>query len=560
MTRARSPFVIEVIGNRLESITKQMSAVIERTAYSSVVRESLDFSTALFDRDGYLVAQAENIPQHLGSMGMVLRDAVFPVYSPDSWTDGDQVAFNHPYFGGGHTPDIYLFSPIMVKNQLLGFSGSVCHHIDVGGASPGSLANNVTSLFQEGLLLPPVKLIRGGLWDDAMIRLIRANVRAPDLLMGDLESQVAANISAGTWVRDVVTHYGPETVMQAMQAWLTHTEQEVRQAIRDWPDGVYQGEGFLDDDGVRVGQRIRLAVSIQIAADRIIFDMRGSDDQALGPVNCVPAQVWSVAAYVTRCITNPHIPQNDGALRPIEVRLRPGSILAPTPPSPVGARFLTTMRLSDVALRALVGAHPAWMLAGGAANDCAVTLAGIDPRTGRYGVYYEINGGGTGARRGQDGADGIDMYVGNCMNAPVEAAEMEYPVRFLCYGLRENSGGRGTYRGGMGIRRDIRVEAEEMSLTLRSDAESTSPPGIDGGEEGLPGEKWVYTQGKWMRLYSKVTDKQLKRGDILSIRTPGGGGVGPPTDRDIQQQREDQAAGLYDAGTNDTVRADQRRS
>ncbi len=543
MTTALSPFIIEVIGNRLGAITKQMSSVIERTAYSSVVRESLDFSTALFDRDGYLVAQSENIPQHLGSMGMVLRDAVFPVYSPDSWVDGDQVALNHPYFGGGHTPDIYLFSPIMIANRLIGFSGNVCHHIDVGGAAPGSLANNVTSLFQEGLLLPPTKLVRTGTWDDEMVRLIRANVRAPELLMGDLESQVAANTSAASWVRDVVTHYGAETVIRAMEAWLNHTEQEVRQAIRDWPDGVFQGDGFLDDNGVQVGKHIRMAVAIRIADDRIIFDFRQSDDQAVGPVNCVPSQVWSVAAYVTRCITNPHTPQNDGALRPIEVILRPGSILDPTPPAPVGARFLTTMRLSDVALRALVGSHPAWTLAGGAANDCAVTLAGTDPRTGHYVVYYEINGGGSGASRGQGGADGIDMYVGNCMNAPIEAAEMEYPIRFLCYGLRENSGGRGAYRGGLGIRRDIQIEAEKMSLTLRSDAETTPPPGVDGGENGLPGEKWVCTDGKWTRLYSKVTDKLLNRGDILSIRTPGGGGVGQPGDRD--QQYEAQDAGLY---------------
>ncbi len=538
MTTASSPFVIEVIGNRLGAITKQMSSIIERTAYSSVVRESLDFSTALFDHAGYLVAQAENIPQHLGSMGMVLRDAVLQVYPPDSWKEGDQVALNHPYFGGGHTPDIYLFSPVMAENRLMGFCGSVCHHIDVGGAAPGSLANNVTSLFQEGLLLPPVKLLHGGLWNDEMVRLIRANVRAPELLMGDLESQVAANISAVSWVRDVITHYGSDIVTQAMQSWLNHTEQEVRQAIRDWPDGVFQGYGFLDDDGVRVGHRIRLAVSIQIAGDHVTFDFRESDDQCLGPVNCVPAQVWSVAAYVTRCITHPNIPQNDGAFRPIEILLRPGSILDPTPPAPVGARFLTTMRLSDVALQALMGSHPAWMLAGGAANDCAVTLAGTDPRTGRYAVYYEINGGGTGASAIHNGADGIDMYVGNCMNAPIEAAEMEYPVRFLHYGLREKSGGRGTYRGGLGIRRDIQIDTDEMSLTLRSDAETTAPAGVGGGEDGLPGEKWVYTDGAWTRLYSKVTDKLLKRGDIVSIRTPGGGGVGHPANREVQRLKD----------------------
>lgn len=540
-----SPIVIEVIGSRLGAITEQMSSVIERTAYSSVVRESLDFSTALFDRNGYLVAQSENIPQHLGSMGMVLRDAVLNVYPPSSWLAGDQVALNHPYYGGGHTPDIYLFGPIIASGHLIGFCGSVCHHIDVGGVAPGSLANNVTSLFQEGLLLPPTKILRAGAWDEELIRLIRANVRAPQIVMGDLESQVAANVSAARWVEDVVKQYGEETIIYTMQEWLNHTEKEVRQAIRDWPDGVFRGEGFLDDDGVRVGRRIRLAVSICISEDRIIFDFSESDDQTDGPVNCVPAQVWSVAAYVTRCITNSAIPQNDGAFRPIDVVLRPGSLLDPKFPAPVGARFLTTMRLSDAAVRALAGTHSEWSLAGGAGNDCAVTLAGTDPRTNQYVVYYEINGGGAGASCRQDGADGIDMYVGNCMNAPVEAAEMEYPIRFLCYGLRENSGGRGAFRGGLGIRRDIQIEAEEMRLTLRSDAETTMPAGVDGGADGLPGEKWVCSAGRWSRAYGKVTDKVLVRGDILRIQTPGGGGVGKPADRDISRAEDDRKDGLY---------------
>jgi len=526
------PIMTEVVGHSLVSIAKEMSVTLQRTAYSSIVREAMDFSTALFNEKGDLIAQSDNIPTHLGSMGKTLKGILAEHYSADEIYEGDKIIINHPYMGASHTPDILLFSPVFSEGKLAAFCGSMCHHADVGGSVAGSSPTNATELFQEGLLLPPLKLFEKGKENKAIFSIIRSNVRMPSYTLGDLRSQISANNIGVQRMEGLLNKYGGANVKEIMAFWMDYSEKVIRQKLLEIPDGVYSADGSLDDDGVDVGKKISMPVSIEIKGDEIIFDFTKVAPQARGPFNVTKETVWSVAYYITRCITDPDVQQNEGVFRPVKLKIKEGTILNPKFPAPVSGRYHTIMRLSDICFQACSKLLPDKIPASSHAHATTLAIGGTHPERDEYFVYYELNGGGMGARPNKDGLSGIDVYVGNCMNVPIEAVELEYPLQFMRYELYQDSGGAGKYRGGLGVEREVRMLVDGLSATIRNDAETTCPKGSHGGEDGLPAQKYLNKgTAQEERIIGKVTAMPLKKGDIISMRTAGSGGYGNPKDR-----------------------------
>ena len=535
------PITVEVIGNALVSIADEMVITLERTAYSTVVREAADCSTALYDNKGQLIAQAAAIPAHLGSLGASLKNAILQEDFPlEDLREGDTIITNHPYRWGMHLPDIALFTPIFVKGEIVAFAGSVAHHLDVGGRSPGSIGNDVTDIFQEGIIIPPLKLYEKGVLNQTLINILRSNIRDPGTTLGDLRAQIAANQSAVKRFNELAEKYSVEEIIACANERISKTEQAMRVGIAQLPDGVYKGVGFIDDDGVNKNQPVRIEVKVRIKGYDISYDFSGTDQQTRGPMNCVPATVGSACYYVTRCVLGIDAPQNEGAFRPISMILPPGSIVNPIFPAPCGARHHTVMRISDILINIFNQIIPEGLIASSNAHLTSISLGGFNPYRGKYSVYFDLLGGGMGARRNKDGIDGTDVYISNCKNVPIEAAELEHPILFQAYSLVQDSGGPGRFRGGLAFRRSIKVTAPQMHLTLRSDAESTKPNGVLGGKPGAAGIKYLnYGTQEEERVYSKVTDKVVNKGDIITVFTPGSGGFGGPLDRDCASVLED---------------------
>jgi N-methylhydantoinase B len=546
--KMNDPILMEVIGNSLISIAEEMSVTIKRTAYSSIVREALDFSTALFDVNGDLIAQSDNIPTHLGSMGSTLKQILKNHYPISQIEDGDMLIMNHPYFGASHAPDILLFAPIFNANDLVGFCGSMCHHVDVGGSTPGSSPGDATEIFQEGLLIPPLKLYEKGTPNETLFAILRSNVRMPSYTLGDLRSQIAANQIGKKRMAELFQKYGIPKIKMIIAEWMRYSETQIRAKIKEIPDGIYVAEGHLDDDGVDKGKRIPIKARIEIQGDKVIFDFTESSPQVRGPFNVVKETVYAVALFVTRCISDYDVPQNEGAFRPIEVRVKKGTIFDPVFPAPVSGRYHTIMRLSDVCLEACAKALPDLIPASSHAHATTLAVGGMHPEMNSYFVYYELNGGGMGARPIKDGLSGIDVHVGNCMNVPVEAVELEYPLHIVKYELAPDSGGAGKYRGGLGLVRDLKMMADGLTVTVRSDGETTEPKGLAGGKNGLAGKKLLNPGTKEeQRIYGKASRLTLKKGDVISLQTPGSGGFGDPKERDRQKVLADWEDGYITA-------------
>ncbi|WP_408010183.1 hydantoinase B/oxoprolinase family protein [Pseudalkalibacillus sp. A8] len=526
------PIMMEVVGHSFMSIAEEMSATLQRTAYSSIVREALDFSTAIFDRNGNLIAQSDNIPTHLGSMGGTLKRILQQHYRQDEIYEGDQIMINHPYMGASHSPDILLFAPVFVESKLVGFCGSMCHHVDVGGSTPGSAPGNATELYQEGLLIPPVKLYEKGEENKTIISIIKANVRMPSYTLGDLKSQISANEIGKKRVSELYNKYSIEAVENIIQAWSSYSENRIKDKIKEIKNGIYTASGHLDDDGVQKNESIHLEVNIKIKDDKMIYDFTNCASQAKGPFNVTQETVNAVAYFVTRCVTDSTVPQNEGAYKQIEVKTKKGTILNPNFPAPVSGRYHTIMRLSDICLEAMSKAIPDKIPASSHAHATTIAIGGHNPKTNDYFVYYELNGGGMGARPNKDGLSGIDVHVGNCMNVPIESAELEYPLLFHKYELHQDSGGIGEYRGGLGVVREIEMLEDNLTLTTRGDGETTNPKGYYGGHNGLPGKKILNPGTEHeKRLYGKTTGLTVNKGDVLYIETPGSGGYGTPINR-----------------------------
>jgi len=532
------PIQLEIFKHMFAAIPEEMGVVLRKTSYSPNIKERRDFSCALFNSEGTMIAQAAHIPVHLGSMPLSVNAAVnaFKNLSP-----GDVIILNDPYQGGTHLPDITLVSPVFLpskqpgpngaKPHLFGFVASRAHHADIGGMTPGSMPV-ATEIFQEGLIIPPVHLVKQGIIVKEILDIILANVRTPQERSGDIMAQLASNQRGIKRLVELVDQYGIEVVSKYMIQLVEYTERLTRLLISDIPDGEFSFTDFMDDDGISETP-IPIKVSIIIHGDSATVDFTGSAPQQKGSVNAVYAITLSAVYYVFRCLLGLDVPNNSGCLAPIRVIAPQGTIVNALPPAPVaGGNVETSQRIVDVLLGALSKARsdkstkskfieiPA--ASQGTMNN--LTIGGYDPKRQESFAYYETIGGGMGAWLGKDGPSALHSHMTNTLNTPIEALEFSYPLRVLRYEIRCNSGGKGKFRGGDGIQRDIQALVDSQ-ITLLTERRRFPPYGLAGGEPGLCGENILINEETEIDLPSKGMFK-LKCGDVISIRTPGGGGYG----------------------------------
>lgn len=521
------PIRIEVFKHLYSAVAEEMGVVLRKSSYSPNIKERKDFSCAIFDTHGRMVAQAAHIPVHLGSMPLSVAAAInaFPKLMPD-----DMVILNDPYRGGTHLPDITLVTPVFSDHiddpgNLIGYVGSRAHHSDVGGLAPGSMTI-ANEIYQEGLIIPPVKIIEQGKINPGILELLLANVRTPEERQGDLWAQVAANRRGVSRLMEICSKYGFRVVEETMNDLLAYTELLTRRLLRRLPDGRYSYTDFLDDDGVSETP-ILITTSITIKGDHAEVDFSGTSNQVKGSLNAVYAITLSAVYYVIRCLIGLDVPNNAGCLVPIKIIAPEGSVVNALSPAPVaGGNVETSQRIVDVLLGAMSKACPDLVPAASQGTMNNVTIGGFDPENNANFAYYETIGGGMGARPGFHGVSAVHTHMTNTLNTPVEALEFAYPLRVIRYDIRHGSGGNGKYHGGDGIRRDIEL-LTDAQVSLITDRRKFPPYGLFGGQPGLPGENVVIKGNQTKNIPSKGTFS-LSKGDVLSIRTPGGGGYGTP--------------------------------
>ena len=510
MSDRLDPVTLSVLASAFSGIAEEMGAVLIRGAYSSNIKERRDCSAALFDADGRMVAQAEHIPVHLGAM----PESVAAVMERDP-RPGDVFALNDPYSGGTHLPDITLVSPVAPGGEILGFAVTRAHHSDVGGMRPGSMPSDSREIWQEGLVIPPVRLVTGGEYADDVLALVLANVRTPDIRRGDLRAQIAAHRLAEERVGELVERRGRDLVLTAFAQVLEYAERRTREALGDVPDGTYRAEGEVEGDGA-TDDDLPLCVVVTVDGDAMTIDFAGTSGQTAGNVNCPLAVTRSACYFALRVLLPDDVPANAGAYAPLTIAAPEGSLVnARSPAAVVAGNVETSQRIADTVLLALSQAVDLPAQGQGTMNNLVMGGPGW--------TYYETIGGGQGASRSGDGPSGVHVGMSNTLNTPVEALELEYPLRVERYELDYGSGGQGEHRGGDGIVRAVRVLAP-ASLSLLTDRRRHAPKGIDGGGDGRPGANLLGDE----ELPPKAS-RELSAGDVVTVRTPGGGGAGRST-------------------------------
>ena len=513
------PVTLEVLRNQLESVAEEMGQTLIRGAYSPNIKERRDCSTALFGADGRMVAQAEHIPVHLGAM----PEAVAAVRKREP-EPGDVYVLNDPFTGGTHLPDVTLVSPIAPDGDVIGYAVSRAHHADVGGMAPGSMPAGAREIYQEGLRIPPVKLVDGGESVDDVLELLLSNVRNAGERRADLRAQLAANQRAETRLGDLLEEHGTERVLEGFDAVIDYSRNRVESEIAELPDGEFQARDFLEGDGV-TEKDVPIQATVAIDGSRVDVDFEGTADQVPGNLNAPLSVAKSAVYFVVRCVTDPEIPPNHGCYEPVTVRAPEGSLLNPRPPAAVvGGNVETSQRITDVTFLALAQAAPDRVPAQGQGTMNNLT---IGARDGSF-TYYETIGGGFGARSGRDGMDGVQVGMTNTLNTPVESIETEYPMCVERYALRPDTGGTGRFRGGLGLERAVTVESD-ATVSLLSERRRHAPSGVAGGGDGTTGENLIDGDP-----VSAKTTVEIEAGTTVTIRTPGGGGHGDPDERTSQ--------------------------
>ena len=525
---ASDPVRLELVKNAVGSVVDEMVLTVVRIAYSSILRDTMDLSTAFCDPMGRMVAQGLSLPLHLGS----IPDAMESVRCkyPEGLKPGDVVVLNDPYLGGMHLPDIFMFQPVFSRSVLLGYAVVVAHHNDMGGRVPGSSAADSTEIFQEGLRIPVLKLYADGIRNDTLYEIIRINVRVPDVVLGDLAAQVAACRIAECGMQELAERYGEAQLLCYFEDLLDYSEREARRSIRAIPDGTYRFVDHLDDDGVHPDQPVRIEVAVTVADDHLTVDLAGTSAQVDGAINATLSFAKSAAYFAVRAIMDQDVPNNAGFFRPIRLVAPCGSLFNPCPPAAVAARGVSGFRLIDALFGALAQAVPDRVRAAGEGGTTSYSIAARDA-DGRFVLFREAMMGAWGAGAGRDGIDGAANPACNIGNAPVEAVEHQAPVRVERYELLPDSGGAGEFRGGMSVVRELRFLGQRATLQLRSDRRRFPPYGLGGGEAGGPSATLLHDGTAWRELPTKFT-RSLRHGERLRHVTAGAGGYGNPWRRD----------------------------
>ncbi|ERH07022.1 MAG: N-methylhydantoinase B/acetone carboxylase, alpha subunit [Halonotius sp. J07HN4] len=510
-----------------------MGQVLIRGAYSPNITERQDCSTAIFDADGRMVAQAEHIPVHLGAMPEAV-DAVLD-HNP---APGDVFVLNDPFAGGTHLPDVTLVAPLAPREEILGYAVSRAHHADVGGMTPGSMPAGAEEIYQEGLRLPPTRLVDAGDRNEELFSLLLANVRNPDERRADFRAQLAATERAEERLTDLIDDHGYDRIRAGFDAVIDYSRERIQDSIAELPDGTYRASDVLEGDGV-TDDDIAIEVAVTIDGAVISVDFTGTADQVAGNLNAPLAVAKSAVYFVIRSLTDPEIPPNHGCYEPVTVTAPVGCLLNPTPPAAVvGGNVETSQRVTDVVFLALAGAAPDRVPAQGQGTMNNLIIGG---RGGEF-AYYETIGGGFGGRADGDGMDGVQVGMTNTLNTPVEALEAEYPLRVDRYALRSGSGGDGAYRGGLGLERRLCVQ-QDATVSLLTERRRNAPNGVNGGKPGATGENLLELPDEPEKSLPAKTTIDVPAGSVITVRTPGGGGHGDPGDRSDELREQDQSEG-----------------
>ena len=515
---------LEIFRHSLESVVEEMGATLQRTAYSTNIKIRRDHTCALFDSELRHVAQHDLAPQHIGSLVSVvprnvrrLREEGFE-FSP-----GDGILINDPYRGAVHLPDVMLISPVFHDDEVVGYAANSAHHVDIGGGTPGGIPNDSTELYGEGMIIPGVHAVEDWAYRDPVLSFLLRNVREHEMRRGDYQAQLAANHIGEERYSDLCDRYGLARVEESLDELLDYTERRVRAAIEELPDGTYTASDEMDGDGI-VDEPVGLELAIEVDGDELTIDYTGTAKQNRGPLNCTPAMAFAGAMSVVMAFVGEDLPKNDGFYRPIETITPEGTMVNPTDNAPVAAGWEIAMRAGDLVAKAMADAVPEETIAATKGVVMNIAFGGRDPRDdGRY-VYYETVAGGYGARAEKDGMDAVQTHFQNTPNSPIEELESEVPVYIRRYEL-------GRQRGGLGVRRDYEFYGEEATFSLLTDRTKSEPWGLFGGESASPSRFFLDPDGRTEELSSKSTT-ELDVGDVVSVRTPGGGGYGPPTERD----------------------------
>ncbi len=529
------PITLGVVWGALRSITQEMGAALKKSAYSLAVREAYDFSIGIFDNKGLLVAQGDFSPGHLGSMPFVVKH-VLSEYLAEEMKPGDVIILNDAYVGSGHLPDFFCVAPIFHQNKLVAFAVNCAHHVDVGGAVPGSQAiENVYDLYAEGIRVPAIELYKAGRLQKDILKLIISNVRVPDLMEADLMAQANSIRVGERQLSKLVETYGAGVVEQCMDQIISRSEEAIREEIRKIPDGTHQFTDYFDDSG-RNTDPIKVHVEVTIDGSDIIIDFTGSSRQRPDGLNSVLNYTYAYAFFAIKCVTDPAIPQNEGTIRPVKVVAPEGSFFNPRFPAPVGGRAIINQRIYEVVNGALSQAVPDRVITA-ASSWANPNFGGFNPRTGKNFVSYEIAVGGLGARSNKDGCEGM-VSAFNISNVPVEIFETKVPLFIERFELLEDSAGAGRYRGGTGIRRDVRILEDNINFSNLTDRHRYAGFGLFGGKPGARGMTVLNPGPDQKALHSKAS-YMLKSGDMVCQILSGAGGYGDPLERDIAAVKKD---------------------
>ena len=521
------PIRFEVIRNALTQATEEMAAALRRSAYSTNVKTRQDFSCAYFDPDMRVIAQAFTQPVHLGSFVEHVPRAIRR-HGADKLGPGDMILSNDPYGGGVHLNDISLIGPVHWNGKLAGYTACLAHHVDVGGGAPASVGA-FQEVFQEGVIIPAVKLVKGGEIVDDVFRLVLAQIRSKRETAGDFRAQVASNLTGIRRVNEIIDRFGMDEFLRYVDEIVDYTSRRTRAEIEKLPKGVYTAAGSVDNDGF-TDKPVQLRVKVTIDDSGVHFDTTGSEPQRRAPVNSTFAQTFSACAYALRSLMDKDLPVNHGFYQYVRITAPLGSVTNCVHPAPVVGGWETHVRVNDLIFKALSVSLPDEVPAGTKAMQCHSGFGGEHPRTGEYYCYLETLAGGYGARSSSDGPDAVQAHGQNTENAPVEELESNYPLRIDRYGLIPDSEGAGKYRGGLGIRRDYLFPSETI-FTILADRDRAGPHGLFGGQPGSISVYALMRDGEETHLSSKST-VHLQPGDVISYRTSGGGGFEDPLLRD----------------------------
>lgn len=536
--------LLEVISNTFLSIAEEMGAVLVKSAYSTNIKERKDCSCGLFDAKGRTIAQAEHIPMHLGSLLETVNE-IRRFYSEEDIHEGDMFILNDPYNGGGtHLPDICIAAPVFYEGKIVAYAMNIAHHSDVGGRVPGSNAADSKSIYEEGIRIPPVKIFDRGVLCGDVERLILLNCRVNEIRRGDLNAQFACCRKGVERITETFRRYGSDVALAAMDGLLDYSERRFRSALRRIPNGSCSFTDYLDSDGCGSGP-VPMNVRISIEDDEIELDFTDNVPQVAGALNLTETALRACVYYSVRSVIDPTLPPNGGYYRAVRCKTVPGTLVCCQEPAAVAGRTDTAQRVVSCIMGALAQLLPHSVTAGSHDAISGIYFGGTDPKTGKYYIYVETIAGGSGARFNKDGLDVVQVHMTNTGNLPIESLESEYPLMVDCFQMIPDSGGAGKYRGGLGVRRDIRIIGHDCSFSIKADRQRVAPWGLFGGGDGHVGQIILDPDSDHAQVLDpKRSGIPVKAGSVVSVRTPGAGGYGDPRERSRDKIRFDLEEGM----------------